>query len=459
MGVILTRRLNLQSEFLSFIHYFDMKTKLDIGKAGKSRVVILGMAHHPRIVGAIQSLGRAGIQVLAVDCKPPAHGGYSRYLKERFLIEPGSDNALNFLESLGETGGGVLMPANDDYLIMVAKNFQRLSRHFILTTPPWDTLEKAMDISKCYTIARSIGLKTPEFFKPRDEQDMKTVVKKLDVENHHYLLKTMPGSEPAELSNERHTKLGGLTRSLIEANCREIFSRLGEFPTIVQVVPGEADQCIGVSLVVDSDHRPILSYCVKRLKLYTYSRNHTYSTGELAHPYELGANVYCESTRDDEATDAAARMVRAMGYVGAITLEFRRNLSDNSLTLIKCDPRFVRATGLSKALGLDMTMAVYKIFTKESVQMPEHYPEGVAWIWFSQYLEALWNNRDNFAVRKELFSLAKEFRRIKAYAFLDSSDPVPFFADFAWCGREWMKLRLRGLSRRWDHRPSTASRY
>jgi predicted ATP-grasp superfamily ATP-dependent carboligase len=430
---------------------------MDIATGVRPRVIILGMAHHPRTVGAIQSLGRAGIPVLAVDRNPPAHRGYSRYLKERFLIER-PDDTLKFLESLGENGGGVVLPMNDDYLIMIAKNFQRLSRHLILTTPPWDTLEKTMDFSKCYTIARSVGLKTPEFFKPADEQNMRSIVNNLDLENHHYLLKTMPGSEPADVSNGRYTKLGGLTRPLIEANCREIHSRLGEFPTIVQVVPGEADQCIGVSLVVGHDNRPIVSYCVKRLRLYTYSRNFTYSNGELAHPYELGANVYCESIRDSEAMDAAARMLQAVGYVGAITVEFRRNLADNSLILIKCDPRFVRATSLSQALGLDMTMAVYRMYTRESVQWPEHYPEGIAWIWLSQYLEALWNNRDNLMVRKELFSLAKKLRRIKAYAFLDGRDPVPFLADFAWRGREWTKLRVRGLSRRWNKLPVTLPR-
>ncbi|HEV8722248.1 MAG TPA: hypothetical protein VGW77_16645 [Candidatus Binatia bacterium] len=433
-----------------------MNKELDVKRP---RVVILGIARHPRTVGAIQSLGRAGIQVSTVDCQLPAHGGYSRYLNQRLLIEPGSENTLNFLESLGEKGGGVLMPLNDDYLIMVAKNFHRLSQRFIVTTPPWDTLAEAMDFSKCYTIARRVGLKTPEFFKPSDEQDMKTTVRHLDLDHHHYLLKTMPGSEPAELSNGRYTKLAGLTRAVIESNCLEICSRLGEFPTIVQVVPGEADQCIAVSMVVDHNHRPILSYCIKRLRLYTYSRNYTYSDEELAHPYELGANVYCESIRDDEATDAAARMVRAVGYVGAMTVEFRRNLADNSLILIKCDPRFVRATSLSKALGLDMTMAVYNMYTKTRMDLPESYPEGLAWIWLSQCLEALWNNRDNVLVRKELFSLVKQFGRIKAYAFLDHRDPIPFLADFGWRGREWMKLRARGLSRRWNSRASTVPHY
>lgn len=247
---------------------------------------------------------------------------------------------------------------------------------------------------------------------------------------------------------------------IIEANCREIFSRLGDFPTIVQVVPGEADQCIGVSMVVNQDHEPILSYCIKRLRLYTYSRNFTYSNGELAHPYELGANVYCESVRDEDALEAATKIIRAIEYVGAITVEFRRNRVDNSLAFIKCDPRFVRATSLSKALGLDMTMALYKMCTGDSERAARHYyPEGVAWIWFSQYLEALWNNRDNVSVRKELFDLAKNIGRIKAYAFLDSTDPIPFLADFAWRGREWIKLRAGGLSRRWDNLTATVPRH
>jgi predicted ATP-grasp superfamily ATP-dependent carboligase len=173
----------------------------------------------------------------------------------------------------------------------------------------------------------------------------------------------------------------------------------------------------------------------------------------------LGANVYCESVRDEEAVAAAKKIIRAIEYIGAITVEFRRNLADNSLTFIKCDPRFVRATSLSKALGLDMTMALYKMYTRESARLaPQYYPEGVAWIWFSQYLEALWNNRDNLTVRKELFSLVKNIGRIKAYAFLDGGDPVPFLADFAWRGREWMKLRVEGLSRRWNNLTVTLPR-
>jgi hypothetical protein len=66
-----------------------MNQELDVERP---RGVILGMAHHPRTVGAILSLVCAGIQVVASDCKPPAHGGYSRHVNQRLLIEPGSFN-------------------------------------------------------------------------------------------------------------------------------------------------------------------------------------------------------------------------------------------------------------------------------------------------------------------------------------------------------------------------------
>ena len=41
---------------------------------------------------------------------------------------------------------------------------------------------------------------------------------------------------------------------------------------IVEVVPGEANQCYAVTMVVDRDQTPRLTYCTQRLKLQLYSR-------------------------------------------------------------------------------------------------------------------------------------------------------------------------------------------
>ena len=208
-------------------------------------------------------------------------------------------------------------------------------------------------------------------------------------------------------------------------------------------MPGESDGCIGVSMVVDRNHEAVVWYCVRRLKLYLYSKN-----GRFVHPSELGANVHSESVHDDEAVEAAKRFVRQAKCYGMITVEFRRDSTDGSLNLIKADPRPVRATSLSTALGLDVPTALYHVFTDGQVHIPRSYPDGVAWIWLTWYLKALWRNRSNSPVRKELFALLRNFRRIKAFAYLSIADPMPFLIEFLRRGLAWMRGRPNWVIRK-----------
>ena len=64
-------------------------------------------------------------------------------------------------------------------------------------------------------------------------------------------------------------------------------------------------------MVVRRDQVPVVAYCVRRLQLRLYA-----SDSRFVHPYELGANVYCESVHDDEAIEAASRLVQAARSTG-----------------------------------------------------------------------------------------------------------------------------------------------
>jgi hypothetical protein len=43
-------------------------------------------------------------------------------------------------------------------------------------------------------------------------------------------------------------------------------------------------------------------------------------------------------------------------------------------------------------------------------------------------------NRDNQPARRELLALFQRARRIRAFAYLDLRDPLPFLADLWWRG-------------------------
>jgi predicted ATP-grasp superfamily ATP-dependent carboligase len=411
-------------------------------RRGDPRAIVLGL-EHPRSVAAVHSLARAGIPVVGVDHESDAVGFASRRLTSKFLISDESEKALAFLESLGRDGGGVLIPTNDRYIIMVAKNIGRLSRYFSLTTPPWETLLSLMDISRCYPMAREVGIRTPAVFKPESEQDLARILSSLDLERHEFLLKTMPGSVPAHLAKGRNTRVAGMDRATIERECLEIFSRAGEFPAIAEVLGGTADRCIGVCMMVDRNHEAVLSYSIRRLKLHTYSKG-----GRFVHPYEMGANVYCQSTHDEEAEEAAKRLVRRARYYGPIAIEFRRDPADESLVLIKADPRFVRATRLSAAIGLDLPLAVYNVSAARPLAAARSYPDGVGWIWLTAYLTTLWENRADRSLRHELFSLLRNLSKVRAVAYLDLRDPWPFLVSLRRWAWQWWTDRIQGLGRK-----------
>jgi predicted ATP-grasp superfamily ATP-dependent carboligase len=208
---------------------------------------------------------------------------------------------------------------------------------------------------------------------------------------------------------------------------------------IAEVVPGRSDRCVGVSMVVDRDHEPVVAYCVRRLQLRLYA-----SDSRFVHPYELGANVYCESVRDDQAIAAATRFVRAARFYGAITVEFRRDSRDEGLTLIKVDPRVVRATSLSSALGLDVPTALYDVFTGVARAAAGEYPERVAWMWPAWYLHTVGRNRGRTSLARQLWAVARNAHRIRAFAYLSARDPGPALGDLAWFVAQW-----RASLRRW----------
>ena len=405
------------------------------------RAIILGIDPHPRCVATIRSLGRAGIDVIGVDHRPPATRSHSRYIKKKFFISSDTELASKALEDLGRDGGGLLVPTSDQYLVLVAKNYDRLSKHFTMTTPRWEILQRLMDRPQCYALAREIGIQTPRFFVPHDLGETRRIITGLNFKDHAYILKTnvwMSGT--ANPKTSRYTINAGPDAVSMEERCQEIFSRTGMLPVIEEILPGEADTCIGVSMVVNHNHKPVLWYCIKRIKLYTYLRARA-----GMHPYELGTNTCCESVHDDEALEAAKRLVERAEFFGLVTVEFRRDSTDGGLKLIKVDPRPVRATSLSTALGLDLPTTLYNVFTDGQVNPSHPYPDGVGWLWLTNYLEALWVNRSNNSFREEFFALLRNLRRAKAFGILSAHDPLPFWIEVKPLFLLWLKRFLRSV--------------
>jgi D-aspartate ligase len=413
-----------------------------VANGRRPNAVILGLVPHPRSLATIRSLGRAGVKLVGFDHIEPPHRVHTRFLKPsncNILSSPAA--VLNALLDGAAEVGSVLFPTSDEYLILLSQNYDQLSERYIITCPPWRDLRQIMNIAECYDLGHKCGIATPEYYVPQNDEDLSRVIQSLDCESHSYLVRAMPGAAPANPESHRYTRVAGTTNAEILATCQEIKQRTGFIPTIVEVVPGEAKDCLGVTLVMDHNSDPVVAYGLQRLSLYTYLSARCRAPGAVTHPYALGALVYCESRHDPEAVEKAIALAKAAGFYGTITVEFRRNVTNGQLTLIKCDPRVVRATSLSTALGVDVPKAVYGAFVGLRSERRLHVRDGVGWIWVSQFVEALWDNRDEIEARRVLLKLFRKIWRIRSFAFLSITDPLPFFSHLYW--RLCSRLRIR----------------
>jgi len=380
-----------------------------------ARALVLG-TEHPRSAAAVRSLAAAGVRVEVADHYDPPTTLWraSNAIKARHLLDEDYDTALAELLRLGVEFGGMLVPSNDHYLILVSRHHAELSEVFTVAAPPWNVLEPVLDKVTACDLARRAGLEAPERFRPRDRDELETVLSGLDTTERAYVVKIrMWDDGAADAQTLRRVAPAGEDVEAIRARCEDIFARTGGYPLIEQVMPGGADRCIGVSMAVGRDHKPVLAYCVRRLKLQLYAK------GRFKHPYELGANAYCESVHDPEAIEQATRFVAEAKFVGAITVELKRDAVDGRLKFIKADPRFVRATGLSTVLGLDLPRAVHEVFSgaNRPAARPADYAAGVNWIWLEAYAYSLWKNRRDISLTRELWSLLKRLPKVRAWAY------------------------------------------
>ncbi len=170
---------------------------------------------------------------------------------------------------------------------------------------------------------------------PKFRCQMQATISALEPQNCDHIIKTRSVlGAPADETTIRFTRAAPRTRSGILEASKELTRRTGQYPLIQQVIPGAADSAIGVSMVVSPKGEFLLAYCVRRLRLASYKIDAGY-----VHPYELGSVVWCETTHDDEALDAARELVRLFRYTGQITVEFRRDSRDGSLYLMKIEPQ------------------------------------------------------------------------------------------------------------------------
>jgi predicted ATP-grasp superfamily ATP-dependent carboligase len=291
-------------------------------------------------LAAIRSLGRAGIRVLAVDHRPSALGFRSRYAEQRISPDPHTDEP-GFVEFIRGLGDVVAFPTHDEGLNVVARHLGELSVR--APFPAWDVLERVQSKRSQLEQAAAAGVDIPVM----DPGTFPVIVK-----------------PDRSVEFKRKYRRQGF-RCNTAAELEEAYARTEEFGAIVQeLVPGGDDTLYTVGSYLTRDGRALGVFCGRKLRQT---------------PRGIGTCRVGEAVWEQEAVDAALRLLGAFEYHGLSQVEFKRDPRDGRFKLMEINPRLWQWHGLATACGVDLPRIAYADHVGDSPPAAEMDGLGKRW--------------------------------------------------------------------------------
>jgi len=291
-------------------------------------------------LGAIRSLGRAGVPVVATDYRDFAIGFRSSYAFPVLAPDPVKDEE-GFISAMLELGDAIgqpapIFPTHDEHLNALARHKQELGDRFRYPFPAWDVLEPLQSKRHQIETAESIGVAAPTTLHPgsldecrsaADEIGFPVLIKPSDniVFKRLYRRQAFLCERPEEL--QRAYELAAPYE-----------------PMVQEFIPGGDDLLWTLGAYVGADGEALATFSGRKLR----------QTRE-----NMGSARVGEARWDEEVVSSGLELLRALRFHGIAQVEWKRDPRDGRLKLIEVNPRLWQWHGLAAACGADVTLAAY----------------------------------------------------------------------------------------------------
>lgn len=291
-------------------------------------------------LGAIRSLGRAGVPVVALDHRAFAIGFRSAYAFPVLAPEPVSDEE-GFIAAMIELGDALgrpapVFPTHDEHLNSLARHKGELGDRFRYPFPGWDVLEPLQSKRHQIETAESIEIAAPRTFHPGSLDECNAAASEIG-----FPVLVKPSDNI--LFKRLHRRQAFLCQTRSEL--AEAYALAADYePMLQEFIPGGDELLWTLGAYVAADGEALAIFSGRKLR----------QTRE-----NMGSARVGEALWDDEVVDSGLDLLRALGFHGIAQVEWKRDPRDGRLKLIEVNPRLWQWHGLAGACGADVTLAAY----------------------------------------------------------------------------------------------------
>lgn len=362
-------------------------------------------------LAVIRSLGRRGIDVIALSHNPADFAHTSKYVTEYAECPHPSDEGafIDFLLDRADRWGGALILETGDYhAVALAKHKPELVAHYRLVTPDWDMLRRFIEKQHTYALADECGVPHPRTLTPTSRADLDAT---RDNGLFPCILKPIRSHEFVRLFKTKSFTIRDFDM-LVEkfALCQE-----ADQPVMIQeIIPGSDANLERVQTYVNSDGNFSALFFNNKVR---------------QNPPQFGVmRVGVSTPRNPDVEELTCRLLTHMGYRGYCSVEFKRDPRDGLLKLIEINARMPRSGWLAIASGVDFPWLIYQDLVHRNPVIVDSYIEHSYMIeLYADVLNALW--RDNRRAIGLRGYLRPYLARHRVFAVLSWRDPKPFLAQ------------------------------
>jgi predicted ATP-grasp superfamily ATP-dependent carboligase len=147
---------------------------------------------------------------------------------------------------------------------------------------------------------------------------------------------------------------------------------------------------------------------------------------------------YGQTERNEELVAESLKLLRALGYRGLGSLEFKYRASDKNYYFIEMNTRLPWYNGIFDDAGVNLAYLAYLDLVGESDEsvLKKTRQRDVAWTSFRKY--SAWYRDARKEQSTSLWSWIGSIGRARSFAWWNASDPRPFIASLV--------FRLRGFA-------------
>jgi D-aspartate ligase len=316
-------------------------------------------------LGAIRSLGRAGVDVYYMDDQKN-EAIYSKYCKKYFIFPKASHDRdelkkvlLKLQDSLEKA---VLFPASDSYALNLSHLRDDLDGYH-LSSPKKEVIEILINKRRFYQSLIDKKIPHPITHFPETLEDTRKMGQEIS-----YPIFVKPSI--SHLFSRRFHRKGFVANSERELSRYRAFMKKLEVDVMIQeIVPGPPTNHVFLDGYIDRNLNSKVLFARRRLRMW---------------PLSFGNSSLCVSIPVSEIASLTERLLgylKSIKYQGIFSGEFKKDQRDGVFKLLEINSRTSAwFNTLSAKCGINIMLIAYLDAIGRDIKFSEDYEAGIKWV-------------------------------------------------------------------------------